>query len=101
MKFLEELSIKQTKEKIMTQAIPNGYHTVTPSFTFKDSQKAIDFYKKALGAKELAVFPSLTGRDIMHASLQIGDSIIMLGDEMPGEQSPKSAETVGSSPIGM
>ena len=37
----------------MVKAIPEGYHAVTPSVTFKDSQKAIDFYKKAFGARAL------------------------------------------------
>ena len=80
----------------MVKSIPEGYHAVSPSFTFKDSQKAIDFYKKAFGAKVLDVFPDLTGRGIMHATIQIGDSIIMMGDEGPRCQ---SAETLGSSPI--
>jgi len=84
----------------MTKPIPNGYHAVTPSFTFKDSQKAIDFYKKAFGAKALDVFPNLTGRGIMHATIQIGDSIVMMGDENLG-QGCKSAETSGSSPISL
>src|SRR5205085_2463706 len=66
--------------------------------TFKDSQKAIDFYKKAFGAKALDVFPNMDGRRIMHATMQIGDSIVMMGDENPG-QSCKSAETQGGSPI--
>jgi len=82
----------------MAKPIPEGYHAVSPSFTFKDSQKAIDFYKKAFGAKVLDVFPHLTGRGIMHATIQIGDSILMMGDEMPG-QNCKSAETLGASPI--
>ncbi len=82
----------------MAKPIPDGYHSVTPSFTFKDSQKAIDFYKKAFGAKVLDVFPNLTGKGIMHATIQIGDSIMMMGDEMPG-QACKSAETLGHSPV--
>jgi len=82
----------------MTEPIPAGYHAVTPSFTFKDSQKAIEFYKKAFGAKVLDLFPNMDGRGIMHATIQIGDSIVMMGDENPG-QSCKSAETLGSSPI--
>src|SRR5437764_20451 len=85
----------------MTQPMPQGYHAVTPSFTFKDSQKAIDFYKKAFGAKVLDVFPSLTGKGIMHATIQIGNSILMMGDEMPGSKCSQSAETVGSSPISL
>ena len=80
----------------MAPAIPAGYRTVTPSFTFKDSKKAIEFYQKAFGAKVLDLFPNLTGPGIMHATIQIGDSIIMMGDEGPQCQ---SAETLGSSPI--
>lgn len=86
----------------MPKAIPEGYHSVTTSFTFKDSQKAIDFYKKAFGAKVLDIFQGPTGRGIMHATIQIGDSIVMMGDEMPvSENCPKSAETLGSSPISL
>ena len=84
----------------MTNPIPNGYHSVTPSLTFKDSQKALEFYKKALNAEVLDVFPNLDGHGIMHASMQIGNSILMMGDENPG-QSCKSAETIGGSPVSL
>ena len=84
----------------MVQAIPEGYHAVTPSFTFKDSQKAIEFYKKAFGATVLDVFNNPSGRGIMHATMRIGNSIVMMGDENPG-QNCKSAETLGSSPISL
>lgn len=83
----------------MPKAIPKGYHSVTPSFTFKDSQKALNFYKKAFGAKVLGTFPNLMGgKGLMHAVMQIGDSMIMMGDEMPGMKC-ESAETMGGSPV--
>ena len=82
------------------KAIPEGFHSVTPSFTFKDSKKVIEFYKKAFGAKALDVVPSLDGKGTMHATIQIGDSIIMMGDERPG-QSCQSAETLGTSPVSL
>jgi uncharacterized glyoxalase superfamily protein PhnB len=85
----------------MAKSTPEGYHTVTPSFTFKDSKKAIEFYKKAFGAKVLDIFPNLSGTGTMHATIQIGNSILMMGDEMPSENCPKSAETLGSSPISL
>jgi len=88
------------RRKIMAKPIPEGYHAVTPSFIFKDSQKAIEFYKKAFGAKVLDIFPNLSGPGIMHATIQIGDSIVMMGDENPG-QACKSAESLGSSPISL
>ena len=83
----------------MTNPIPEGFHSVTPSFTFKSSLEALEFYKKAFGAKVLSVFPSLDGKGVMHATMQIGDSILMMGDEM-GPQC-KSAETLGGTPIAL
>ena len=73
------------------QAIPKGLHTVTPSLVVAGAAKAIDFYKKALGAEELMRFPAPDGK-IMHAEIRIGDSVIMLGDEMPdhGAKGPKA-----------
>jgi len=85
----------------MTKPVPEGYHAVTPSLTFKDSQKAIDFYKKAFGAKVLDLMPSPTGRGVMHATMQIGNSILMMGDENPSPNCSKSAETLGSSPVSL
>jgi uncharacterized glyoxalase superfamily protein PhnB len=79
--------------------IPDGYHTVTPSFTFKDCKKAIEFYKKAFGGKNAQVFPTPDGKRTMHATIEIGNSIIMMGDEWPGMCT--SAETQGDSPIGL
>jgi PhnB protein len=85
-----------------TKAIPEGYHTLTPSFTFKDCKKAIDFYKKAFSAEEIDSFPGPDGRGTMHATLKIGNSILMMGDERPGaENCAKSAETTGGSPISL
>jgi len=86
--------------KIKVNAIPEGFHTVTPCLTLKNSLDAIAFYKKAFGAKELGVFPTPDGRRMMHAVIQIGDSILMMGDEMPN-QDCKSAETLGASPISL
>ncbi|GFO66374.1 VOC family protein [Geomonas paludis] len=81
----------------MTKAIPEGFHSVTPMFMFKDCRKAIDFYKNAFGAVERYAMPGPNG-GIMHAEVMVGDSIIMMGDEFPGENC-KSAETLGGSPI--
>lgn len=86
----------------MAKAIPDGYHTLTPSFTFKDCQKAIAFYKKAFGAEILDNMPGPGGRGTMHATLKIGNSIFMMGDERPdAENCGKSAETLGNSPISL
>ncbi len=82
----------------MTRAIPEGYHTVTPMFVFKDARQAIAFYQRAFGAVERLVMSNPGGQGVMHAELQIGSSIIMMSEENPG-QSCRSAETVGGSPV--
>jgi PhnB protein len=67
--------------------IPAGYHTVTPALNQGDAAKAIEFCKKAFGAKERMRMPGPGGK-IMHAELQIGDSIIMLNDAMQEPAQP-------------
>jgi PhnB protein len=62
--------------------IPKGFHTVTPGLTVSDGPRAIDFYKRAFGAEELFRMDAPDGK-IGHAEIKIGDSIIMLSDEMP------------------
>lgn len=78
---------------------PDGFHTITPSLTIKGAVEAIEFYKKALGAVELYRIEG-DGGMIMHAEMKIGDSVIMLSEEMPewGALSPK---TVGGSPMSL
>ena len=78
--------------------IPDGYQSVTPSLTFKDSKRALEFYKKALGAKVIDLMPSPSGQGTMHATIKIGNSILMMGDEM---EHCKSAESLGGSPISL
>lgn len=78
----------------MTKPIPENFHTVTPSLIVQGAAKAIDFYKKALGAQELMRLPGPEGK-IMHAELKIGDSIIFISDEFPGMGANKSPQTLG------
>jgi len=76
--------------------IPDGYHTATPYLRVRGAAKAIEFYKKAFGAEEMVRMPSPDGKTIMHAELKIGDSPIMLGDEMK-EMNALSPQSVGGS----
>lgn len=60
--------------------IPEGYHSVTPYLCCKDAGAAIEFYKKAFGAKEKVRMPGPDGK-VGHAEIEIGDSRIMLTGE--------------------
>ena len=70
--------------------------SIAPRLAYKSAAKAIDFYKKAFGAKETMRFEIETGTP--HAELLIGDSVIFLADEWP-EGGRYSAETMGGSPV--
>jgi PhnB protein len=78
------------------EAIPKGYHTLTPYMTVRDAARAIEFYKQAFGAVEKGIMKGPDGK-IMHAELRIGDSIVMLADEFPqfGSMSPLSTGGAG------
>jgi len=70
--------------------VPDGYHRVTPHLTVKNAAEMIEFYKKAFGAVEKNRAPGPDGKTIMHAAIQIGDSMVFLNDEFPdmGARSP-------------
>jgi uncharacterized glyoxalase superfamily protein PhnB len=77
--------------------IPDGIHTLTPHLVCAGAADAIEFYKKAFNAVELSRLPGPDGR-MMHASVKIGDSTLMLNDEFPewGGVGPK---TLNGSPV--
>jgi PhnB protein len=65
------------------KAIPDGYHSITPSIVCKNAAQAIEFYKEVFQAKEKARMLG-PGGSIGHAEIQIGNSPLMLSDEFPG-----------------
>jgi uncharacterized glyoxalase superfamily protein PhnB len=66
----------------MAKPIPEDYHALTPSLAVENAAQAIEFYKRAFGAKERERMPG-PGDTIAHAALEIGDSVLMLSDPMP------------------
>ncbi len=78
-------------------AVPEGHHTVTPQLTLDNAAQAIDWYKKALGAEEVARAVGPDGK-ILHAEVRIGNSLIMLNDTMMGGKGPKA---MGGSPASL
>ena len=83
-----------------TQPIPEGYHTISTYLAVDDAAEAIDFYKRAFGAKERMRMDAPGGK-IGHAELEIGDSLIMLADPMPQQQSTKSPKQLGAATGGL
>ena len=74
--------------------IPKGYHTVTPYIIVDGAAKALEFYKKALGATEVFRMDGPDGK-IMHSEFNVGDSRMMMADEFPdmGMKGPKNGGT--------
>ena len=79
--------------------IPEGYHSITPYLAVRGAANAIEFYKKAFGAKELFRMPQPDGR-IGHAEIKIGDSPVMLADEFP-EMGVVGPESRGGTTVGL
>lgn len=85
--------------KKAVQPIPAGHPAVSPYLIVDDATRALEFYKKAFGARELMRHAGPDGR-IGHAEVRIGDSVIMLADEHP-EVNARSPKTIGGTPVSL
>jgi PhnB protein len=79
--------------------VPDGYPSLTPYLIVGDGTAAIEFYRKAFGARLRLKLDAPGGR-IGHAELEIGDSVIMLADEHP-EIGARGPRAFGGSPVGL
>jgi PhnB protein len=79
--------------------IPDGYHSVTPYLIVQGAAKAIEYYKDVFGAKEIMRMPMPDGK-IAHAEIKIGDSPVMLADEMP-QMGYRNPQSLGGSPVSL
>jgi PhnB protein len=80
----------------MPQPVPEGYHTITPYLAVENASEAIDFYQRAFGAQERVRMDG-PGGAIMHAELQVGDSMIMLSDPFPQSSTTPPKQLGGTS----
>jgi PhnB protein len=79
-----------------TKPIPEGYHTVSPYLTVENAARAIEYYTRAFGAKELVRMDG-PGGTVAHAELEVGDSRIMLSDPFPQASTRPPKELGGTS----
>lgn len=80
-------------------AAPDGFHSVTPALTVKNTPAALEFYRRVFDAEEILRLTAPDGT-IVHAELRIGDSIVMFGEEN-AEWGNLSPETLGGSPVAL
>jgi PhnB protein len=89
--------VKEVEMAKAKSAVPEGFHTVTPQLTLDNAVQAIEWYKKAFGAEEVARATGPDGK-ILHAEVRIGNSRIMLNDAMMGAKGPQA---LGGSPASL
>ena len=81
----------------MAKPIPDDYPRVSPYLFVDGASSAIDFYRSVLGARERMRMPGPDGT-VFHAELELGDSIIMLGDENP-DMDVRGPRSIGGTPM--
>jgi len=98
-KSKKKVAVRRKPKQV--KPIPSGFRTITPYLVVSNASGAIEFYKKAFGAKELTRNLTPDGK-IMNAQVKIGDSIMMLSDEFPTPGSTrKSPSSLGGSTFTM
>lgn len=77
--------------------IPEGMHSITPHLVCAGAADAIEFYKKAFSASESGRLTAPNGK-LVHATIRIGDSAVMLVDENP-QWNCVGPKALGNSPV--
>ena len=74
---------------------------LVPYLVISDAASAIDFYKKAFGAKETQRHLAPGTEKIMHARLEVNGAVLMLSDDFSKEfgGSCNTPEVLGGSPV--
>ena len=81
------------------QPIPEGYQSVSPALAVDGAAEAIEFYRRAFGAKERFRMPGPDG-SIAHAELEIGDSVVMISDPFP-HSTVRPPRELGGTTVGL
>jgi uncharacterized glyoxalase superfamily protein PhnB len=74
--------------------IPDRLHTVTPRLVVRDGAAAIAFYGRAFGAEELGDRFTGPNAELIHAEIQIGNSVVMI-TENAADGPVRSPEQLG------
>ena len=82
------------------KAIPEGYHAVTPYLICDGAAEAMAFYRKAFGATDAYPPVLAPGGKVRHAEMRIGDSLVMLADEVP-EMGFRGPRAHGGTPVSL
>jgi PhnB protein len=85
--------MKEDRMTARTNPIPGSYRRVTPCLTVQGAARALEFYAAVFGASERMRMPA-PGGTILHAEIQIGDSVVMIEDENP-QRGTKAPPTGG------
>ena len=76
--------------------MPKTEKQIVPYLTVSDAAKAVAFYKKGMGAKEVMKMPTEDGKKLMHAELEVNGHALYLADDMMGSRSPQK---LGGTPV--
>ena len=88
---------RKTSMATATEPVTRIRQTAAPRLRIKGAAAAIEFYKKAFGARENMRFANEV-MGLIHAEIQIGNAVIMVAEESLQYDMP-SPQTLGGSPV--
>jgi uncharacterized glyoxalase superfamily protein PhnB len=80
--------------------IPDRDTSVPPYLSVRNADEAIAFYNRAFGAEEVVRMPGPDGKGVMHGEVRIGNSMVMISDEMPMADC-KSPQSLGGTSVNL
>lgn len=92
---LAEAEADNSTKHVDIAPIPEHLHTVTPRLVVSSAADAIEFYRSAFGAQEIGERFTGPEGEIIHAELCIGDSIVMITDDVGDAAPARSPSSLG------
>ncbi len=80
--------MEKAKKNKSVRAVPEGFHTVTPYLIVDDAQGLMEFITNAFDGKVTFVMKRDDNK-IMHATMSIGNSTVMISDTMEGMEAQR------------
>jgi uncharacterized glyoxalase superfamily protein PhnB len=98
-KAAKKAAKRAARPKTATRAASATLQSVTPYLVVSNGEHAIEFYRKAFDAVEVYRMPAPDGRRLLHATLNIRGSDVMLSDEFPEYGGNRGPDIIGGTTV--
>lgn len=78
------------KKNSSVKSVPEGFHSVTPYLIVEGASSLLEFIKNSFAGELTYIMKDDESGKVTHATIKIGDSMVMVSDAMEGMEANKT-----------